>query len=189
VLIYELDVEQGKLRPYPDQPAVNVHAGAGPRHLAFHPHLSVVYVVNELDFSVTVFAKDGARGTLTEIQHVAGQPPGFSGRGGAADIHLHPNGRYLYSSNRAVEDHNTIASFAVDEQSGKLTPLAHTPTEGRFPRNFALTPTGSHLVVANQFTDDLHVFRLEEEGAELALTAHSAQVPNPTCIQFHSHAT
>ena len=83
-----------------------------------------------------------------------------------------------------MEDHNTIASFAVDEQSGKLTALGHTPTQGRFPRNFALTPAGSYLVVANQFTEDMYVFRLDEDGATLSLTGHSAQVPNPTCIQF-----
>jgi 6-phosphogluconolactonase len=181
-------VASGKLRPYAEQPSVHTHPGAGPRHLAFHPQLNILYVVNELDLSVTVFAKDPVRGTLKEIQNVSGMPEGFTGRGGAADIHVHPTGRFVYSSIRSRLNYNSIAGYAVDEGSGKLTPLGHTPT-GRTPRNFAVDPTGSFLVVAHQLSDDIHVFRIEESGGKLALTGHSVEVPNPTCIRFlHQYA-
>ena len=163
---------------------VQAHPGAGPRHLAFHPQLSILYVVNELDMSVSVFAKDTARGTLREIQTISGMPEGFTGRGGAADIHVHPNGRFVYASIRSLLTYNSIASYTADESSGKLTPLGHTPTEGSVPRNFAIDPTDAFMVVSNQLSVNIVVFHLEADGGKISLIGHSATVPNPACIKF-----
>src|SRR5690606_28856878 len=117
----------GKLTPYHEQPWARTRSGAGPRHLDFHPNRPFVYVVNELDSTVTVFALDGERGTLKEVQTISALPADFSGKSTGADIHVHPSGRFLYSSNRG---HDSIAIFGVDESSGTLTPLGHTPTGG-----------------------------------------------------------
>jgi 6-phosphogluconolactonase len=181
VLIYELDVARGQLKPYHEQPWARTRSGAGPRHLAFHPQANFVYVVGELDSAVTVFAKDPARGTLKEVQSVPGLPEGMEGKSWAADIHVHPNGKYVYSSNRG---HDSIAVFAVEEGGAKLIPIDHTSTQGQFPRNFAIDPTGGYLVAANQNSDDVYSYRIDPKTGKLTPTGSSAQVPTPVCVKF-----
>jgi 6-phosphogluconolactonase len=181
ILIYRLDLEAGKLTPNPEQPWARVKAGAGPRHLAFHPNGRFVYVINELDSTMTAFAYDGDRGTLKEIQTLSTLPEEFQGRSHCADVHVHPSGKFVYGSNRG---HDSIVIYACDEKSGELELVGHEPTQGAVPRDFALDPTGTYLLAANQNSDNIVVFRIDTRSGRLTPTGHVAQVPTPVCIQM-----
>lgn len=179
IWIFRVDRMEKKL--VPASPAFSPLAPAsGPRHLCFHPSLPVAYVVNELNNTVTPLAWNGANGALTPLQPaVSTLPPGFSGTSYCADIHCTPNGRFLYASNRG---HDSLAGFAIDPASGKLTPIGHYPTRGKFPRNFAIAPGGDWVLVANQHTDNLTAFRINAMGA----LDFRWELPAPVtvCIQF-----
>ena len=181
IFIYELDKKTGKLKPNPAQPFFQSKAGAGPRHFAFHADNKTAFVVNELDSSVTSLRFDAENGTLKEIQRVSTLPAGFSGANTCADVHISPNGRFLYGSNRG---HDSIASFAIDEKTGGLTALEHTSTGGKTPRNFVIDPTGKFLLAANQNSDSIVVFRIDEASGKLAATSKTANVPSPVCLKL-----
>lgn len=180
VVIYALDSEQGKLTPAA-QPWVRVHPGAGPRHFDFHPGGRYAYVINELDSTVTTFAYEAASGRLAELQTVSTLPAGFAGRSHCADIHVHPSGNFVYGSNRG---HDSIAIFAVDQNSGLLTAVGHESTQGKIPRNFAIDPTGAFLLAANQNSDNIVVFRIDQQTGKLTPTGYSVETPTPVCLKF-----
>lgn len=180
VMIYAFDSTQGKLRPN-EQPFAQVQAGAGPRHFAFHPNGQYGYLINELDNTFTVFAYDAARGTLKEVQTLSTLPGDFTGESYCADVQVHSSGRFLYGSNRG---HDSIAIFAIDEATGRLTPAGHEPTQGHFPWNLAIDPTGTFLLVANQRGDSVVVFRIDPKTGGLQATGHVTQVPKPVCIKM-----
>jgi 6-phosphogluconolactonase len=180
VLIYELDLNEGKLRPNAAQPWARVKSGAGPRHLDFHPNGEIVYVLNEIGSTITTFAWDAERGTLTEIDSISTLPEDFTERNGTADIHVHPSGKFVYSSNRG---HDSIAMFAVKDD-GSLAPMGYTPTGGKTPRNFAIDPTGQYLLAANQNTDNIVVFTIDPKNGKLTPTGHVIHVPTPVCIRW-----
>jgi len=179
VLIYRLDLERGKLIPN-DQPWVQVKAGAGPRHFAFHPTGRYAYLITELANTVIVFAYDSARGSLREIQTVPTLPEGFQGTSYAADLHLSPSGRFLFGSNRG---HDSIAVFSIDEDTELLAPVCHEPTRGKTPRGFALDRTGRFLLAANQDSNTVVTFRVDPQTGRLAPTGHVAEVPAPVCVK------
>ena len=180
VFVYRLDLTRGKL--VPNQPAYGeTRAGAGPRHLAFHPNGRFVYVINELDNTLTVFAWDGQRGALTHLQTISTLPEGYSDTSYCADVHVGPTGKFVYGSNRG---HDSIVVFAIDEQSGKVSTVDWQTTYGEFPRNFAIDPTGQYMFVANQNTDNIVVYRLDNQSGKLLPTGQQVQVPRPVCIQF-----
>ena len=180
VLAYQLDHGKGTLTP-DSPPWGTVEPGQGPRHLAFHPSKDLLYVLNEIGSSLTTFAYDPASGALNALQSLSTLPETFMGRNSCADIHIAPSGRYVYSSNRG---HDSIASFAVDEATGTLTALGHTPTGGSTPRNFALDPSGAFLLAANQRGDSIVSFRVDQESGSLTPTGDVATVPTPVCILF-----
>jgi 6-phosphogluconolactonase len=180
VMIYELDLEEGKLRPNAAQPWARVKSGAGPRHLDFHPNDKWVYVLNEIGSTITAFEWDAERGTMTEIDTISTLPEDFTERNGTADIHVHPSGKFVYSSNRG---HDSIAIFSV-KSDGSLSPLGYTPTGGKTPRNFALDPTGNYLLAANQNSDNIVVFEIDPKTGKLTPTGHVIQVPTPVCIRW-----
>ena len=180
VMIYKLDLAEGKLTPN-DVPWVEVKAGAGPRHFDFHPSGGYAYLINELDSTVTAFAYDEATGTLTEIQTAPTLPESFGGSSHCADIHVSPSGRFLYGSNRG---HDSITVFSIDQRTGRLTHVAHEPTQGKTPRNFAIDPTGTFLLAANQDSDNIVVFRIDQQTGRLASTGHVADVPRPVSLQM-----
>ncbi len=162
---YLLDEVTGELTAPPGAQDLGLPPGSGPRHLDFHPTLPVVYVVNELDDSV-VTATRAPDGTLTPVQTLSTLPGGFDpDQNTCADIHVTPDGRYLYASNRG---HDSLAIFAVDAQAGTLTALGHQPTGGSTPRNFAIDPEGEILLVANQQSAEIVTFRID--GASGLLT-------------------
>jgi 6-phosphogluconolactonase len=130
---------------------------------------------------VTVFAWDGQAGAATPLGTVSTLPPGHAGDNSTAQIVAHPNGRYLYASNRG---HDSIALFSVDQEGAVLSLVGHVPTGGRTPRNFNLDPTARFLYAANQDSDTIVVFRLEEDGRRLEPTGHVARAGSPVCLVF-----
>jgi 6-phosphogluconolactonase len=178
--VYLPDTILGKLVPN-DPPFAAANPGAGPRHLAFHPSRRFLYVLNEIDSTVTVFAWDGQAGAATPLGTVSTLPPGHAGDNSTAQIVAHPNGRYLYASNRG---HDSIALFSLDHEGRDLSPVGHVPTGGRTPRNFNLDPTARFLYAANQDSDTIVVFRLEEDGRRLEPTGHVARAGSPVCLVF-----
>ena len=180
VLIYLFNGERGTLRPA-DPPWVEMEPGAGPRHLVFHPDGTRAYVINELDSTVTAFAYDAERGGLTEIQTITTLPDDASGENYPADIHVHPNGRYLYGSNRG---HDSLVVYAIAPDSGKLRIVQHAPTGGAWPRNFGIHSSGRYLLVANQHTNNLNVFAIDEGSGRLSPTGHALDIPSPVCVRF-----
>ena len=179
ILIYELDLTQGKLKPN-SQPWVQVHAGAGPRHFDFHPNGRWAYAINELDSTMTAFRYDSSRGALNEIESVTTLPDDFEGTSHCADVHVSPSGKFVYGSNRG---HDSIVIFAIDEHTGQLTLIGHESTQGEIPRNFAIDPTGTILLAANQMSDTVVTFWIDAETGELNPTGHIAEVPTPVCLK------
>ncbi len=180
IMIYQLDLTQGKLKPN-DKPWVAVKAGAGPRHFTFHPNGGYAYVINELDNTITAFTYDETKGTLSETQTVSTLPEDFTGTSYCADVHVSPSGKFLYGSNRG---HDSIVMFVIDEATGKLTFVGHEPTQGQFPRNFAIDPTGTFLLAANQKTDNIITFQINQQTGRLTPTGSVAEVPTPVCLKF-----
>jgi 6-phosphogluconolactonase len=167
-----------------DPPRVPEVAGAGPRHLTFHPNGRWAYLVNELSLTLSVYAFDAERGTLRALaREIAVAPAGSSG-GSAADVHAHPNGKFLYVSNRQGDQSN-IATLAVDEQSGKVELLGHELTRGKTPRNFALDPDGRVLIVGNQDSSDLAIFRVDPRFGALTFVRSVAVAPGPFFVGIY----
>lgn len=180
VLQYRFDADTGRLTPN-EPPALVIREGAGPRHFRFHPNGRFVYLMNELDATIDVLAFDSERGTLAPLQTVASLPPGFDGGAPwAAELHLTPDGRFLYSSERRS---STIAAFAVDAASGRLSLISHTPTETE-PRGFAIAPTGRFLLAAGQKSDRLTVHAIDGASGRLT-TLHSHPMGrNPNWVEI-----
>ncbi len=144
VFVYRLNAD-GTLTPH-DPPTVQVPAGGGPRHFTFHPNGKFAYVINEMGSTVTVFKWDGDKGTLTEVQTISTLPDGVSlPNNTTAEVQVHPSGKFLYGSNRG---HDSIAMFAIDQDTGRLTSLGQVPSGGKTPRHFAIDPTGNWLLAA-----------------------------------------
>jgi 6-phosphogluconolactonase len=179
VFIYRLDVQEGKLRPHDE---IEMAAGSGPRHLAYHPNGRLVYVINELNGTANTYAWDAHVGKLEFMQTISTLPESFSGPGWCADIHVHPNGKFVYGSNRG--DHS-IVIYWVDEAEGKLSRLGFEPTRGMTPRSFVIDPEGKWLLAANQDSDALVVFGINAEGGRLDYLA-SLEIPTPVCVKFAS---
>ena len=180
IMIYRFDPAAHRLEPN-DPPAAAVAPGSGPRHFDFHPSARFAYAINELASTITVFQCEADRGALKAIQTVSTLPEGFEGNNTTADIHVHPSGKFVYGSNRG---HDSIAVFAVDSATGKLTPLGHQATQGKTPRNFGIDPTGAFLLAANQDTDNVVVFRIDSATGKLTPTGQSIRVPMPVCVKF-----
>jgi 6-phosphogluconolactonase len=180
IMIFRFDRARGKLIPN-EAPWVTVKPGAGPRHLVFHPSGPFAYVINELHATVTVFAHDRITGELKELQTVATLPPDFRAANTSADIHVSPDSRFLYCSNRG---HDSIAAFKINPRNGNLSFIAHESTGGKTPRNFVIDPTGTFLLVANQRSDNIVTFRRNTQTGRLSATGNVAEVPSPVCLKF-----
>jgi 6-phosphogluconolactonase len=182
LLIYRLDPAKATLTPH-EPPFVRVAPGSGPRHFAFHPSGRFAYVINELLCTVTAFAYDAKGGVLKEIQTISTLPADFTRDNtiSTAEVVAHPNGRFLYGSNRG---HNTIGVFAVDTGKGTLTPVEHVATQGQTPRNFALDPTGNWLFAENQQSNTIVLFRLDRKTGRLTSANQTLQITSPVCVRF-----
>lgn len=155
--------------------------GAGPRHIAFHPTLPLVFVANELDSTVATLRFDAERGVLSQAETHPTVPAGWTGANYPGDIHVSPNGRTLYVSNRG---HNSIAVFSVLETSGAVVLEQVISTEGDWPRNFTLHPAGQWLLVANQRSGSVVVFARDPNNGKLTATSQRIALPSPVCLQF-----
>lgn len=178
LMIYKYDATAGSLTA--TEPAV-LKAGAGPRHTKFHPTLPVLYSVNELGNSVTVFSFDAGSGATKELETIGALPSDFKGNSTTAEIRVHPSGRFVYASNRG---HDSIAVFAVDDKSGKLSAKGQTPTAGRTPRNFNVDPSGKYLLAANQDSDSVVTFAIDAKTGALKQVGEPLNVPMPVCVFF-----
>jgi len=181
VMIYRFEKSDGKLKPNKKQPYAELKAGAGPRHLTFHPNGKYLYAINELDSTLTSFNYDDDDGKLTQIETVSTLPSDFSGVSYCADVHVHNTGKYLYGSNRG---HNSIVVFEIDQGTGKLKLVEHVSTRGDWPRNFALDPSGGVLLVANQRSDNIVTFTVDLETGKLRPTGIVEALPSPVCLKF-----
>ena len=180
IMIYEYDASRGKLTPN-KQPFVQLQAGAGPRHLTFHPNGEYLYAISELDSTLTSFKYDDDDGKLKHIETVSTLPDLFKGTSYCADVHVHPSGKFLYGSNRG---HNSIVVFRIDRGNGKLTLVEHVWTQGDWPRNFAIDPSGAFLFVANQRSDNVVTFSIDQETGRLEMTRFFEEIPSPVCLRF-----
>jgi len=156
--------------------SVTLPAGAGPRHVAQHANGRFIYISNELDSTVSFVARDA--GSMTLKQTLSTIRPGVESHG--ADIHLSPDGRFLYCSNRGED---SIACFMVDQATGQLTLQDIQPSGGKTPRNFALTPSGRHVLVANQNGDAIVIFRRNEETGALTDSGKRIEIGTPVCVR------
>lgn len=182
IFIYEYDRENGKLKANSAQSFYQSKSGAGPRHFAFHPNGKHAFVINELDSSVTALKCDAKRGTLREIQTISTLPDDFNGADNTgADIHIAPNGRFLYGSNRG---HDSIALYEIDEKTGKINFIEHVSTGGKTPRNFVIEPNGKFLLAANQNSDSVNVFRIDDKTGKLTPVGSPVTVPTPVCLKL-----
>jgi 6-phosphogluconolactonase len=184
VFVYELDIESGSLRHREDGGDAVMRAGAGPRHIAFHPTEPLVFVSCELDSTVATLRFDVIGGTLTLVATTTTLPQGWKGENYPADIHVAPSGNALYVSNRG---HDSIAVFSIGP-AGALRREQHVSTEGSWPRNFSLDPSGRWLLVANQKSSSIVVFARDAASGRLTRSRRRLEVPSPACIRFRASA-
>jgi len=179
IVIYKTDLAGGHIEPHG---AGRSPAGAGPRHLKFHPNGKLAYVINELDLSVTAYKYDEKAGTLTEFQTISALPPELREvPSSGSEIRIHPSGKFLYTANRG---HDSIAAFKIDQQSGKLTFVEHESIRGCHPRNFNVDPTGKWLIVAGRDSNTLSVFRIDADTGGLVYAGSIVNSPSPICVEF-----
>ena len=178
IMIYEIDRQHGKLSPAAT-PWFEHTPGAGPRHLSFRPDGAFAYSAEELSSTVAVLRVDKNTGALQQIQRIPMLPDDFDGNSTAADIHVSPDGKFLYASNRG---HESIVIYAIDEPTGELTLVGHEPTIGEHPRNFMIDDKGEFLLVANRFNNHIVLFRRDPMTGLLEFTGTEVTVPVAVCI-------
>ena len=180
VLIYKLDSKSGSMTANKGGEFAKVDPGAGPRHFAMTADGEFAYVINELTSSVTAFRRDIGTGALTTLQTLTTLPKDFDGNNSTAEVLVHPNGKFLFGSNRG---HDSIASFAI-EKGGKLSVIGHTPIGGKTPRGFSIDPTGAYLIACGQNSGTVHVFKIDQESGELESIGDPIKVSKPVCVKF-----
>jgi 6-phosphogluconolactonase len=175
ILVYGADWQKGHL--IPGTSPLRVPAGQGPRQCVFNEAGDRLYALTEMGSSICVFSYDAETGAGALMETQSMLPEGYIGDSSAACVRLHPNGKLLFASNRG---HDSIAGFRVVED-GRLRPIGITPTGGRIPRDFALTLEGDLLIVGNQESDELVVFRVDAENCALTEVSR-ASCPSVTTV-------
>jgi 6-phosphogluconolactonase len=188
ILIFRFDDKTGMLSP-PGPPFATVYPGGGPRHFTFDPSGKFGYQLSEMSGVVDVFTWDASKGSLTTVQRVQTVPHDFFGGNHSAEIEIHPNGRFLYESNRRTQGENirgpdTIGVFAIDAKNGTLSRIEEVLSGGVMPRNFALDPTGSYLLAAHQLSNTVVLFKIDQATGKLSKTETEIKVDTPVCIKF-----
>ena len=179
VMIYAFNAQTGKLTPAP-KPFFKAKPGAGPRHLTFHPNGKFAYLIEELTGQVIAFTY--RNGKLTQLQQTASTPRGQKGFAGSADIHVSGDGKYLYASNRG--DFNDLAYYKINPVTGKLSIVGFQSTLGNAPRNFTLSPGGNYLLVGNQESDAVVVFKRDAKTGGLSETGTQLEIGKPVCLKW-----
>ena len=180
LFLYRLDVRRAQLTTH-QPPFVPLTIGAGPRHLAFDPRGRFLYSANELGNTVTALEFNRETGQAKVLQELSTLPADYRGESFAAEIQVHPSGRFLYVSNRG---HDSLATFAIDSRTGRLERKGFTASGGKFPRHFTMDSTGEYLIVANQKSDRLTLFRVDIESGRLTLHRDPIKVAAPVCVRF-----
>ncbi len=178
VFVYQFNTKA--VKPLTPSPNAKTAPGMGPRHLDFSPDGKYMYVVEEMGGAVDVYSSKN--GITSLIQNIAAHPADFKGQPGSADIHVSPDGKFLYASNRG--DENNLAIFSIDASTGRLTRVGYQSTLGTGPRNFMIDPTGNYLLVANQKTSNIVVFKRDMVTGLLQQTLQQIEVPNPVCLKM-----
>ncbi len=176
IVVYELD-DMGQLAERTSE-RINTKAGAGPRHIAFHPNQSSLFILNELDNTLVALHRGADGFEVTDLQSTL--PPDFQDRNQSAAIRVSLSGRYVFTSNRG---HDSIAIFEFEETAGTLRLRRLVPVAGQEPRDFCLSSDGQYLLVANQNTDSIVTLAVDEDGANLNKVS-VAEVPSPVCLVF-----
>jgi 6-phosphogluconolactonase len=179
IMHYQLNKTTGKLE-IGTPPFTEIDAGAGPRHLTFHPNGKFVYVIQELADQITGFSIKN--GSFSKIETIKTIPPDFKGVNYTADIHISPDGRFLYGSNRG---HNSLAIYSINQTNGKLKLIDNQSVMGDWPRNFMIEPTGKFLLVANQKTDNIVIFKINKTTGKLKPTGKQIKVSMPVCLKMN----
>lgn len=167
------------LRPA-DPPFATAAPGSGPRHLDFHPNSRYVYALMEMTGDVIVYSYKN--GSLNAAQTISMLAPDFRGKTGAADIHVSPDGKFVYASNRG--DANEIVIFSIDQSTGKLTVAGRQSTLGKTPRNFVIDQAGDYLLAANQDSDQIVIFKRNQQSGQLTDTGERIDVGMPVCLKL-----
>jgi 6-phosphogluconolactonase len=176
---FKFDAATGMLTPT-TPPSIRVKEKAGPRHVRFHPNGKIVYVIGELDGAVYVFDYDAATGQLKEKQAVSAVPPGFEGKPSAADLHVTPDGKFLYGSERTS---STLAGFKVDPANGTLTPIGSVPTEKQ-PRGFNIDSSSRYLLAVGQLSHAMSSYRIDPESGKLTKLKEYPMGKNPNWVEI-----
>lgn len=180
ILAFHFDEMSGAL--VPNDPAFwQSIAGSGPRHFAFTPDGRFAYAINEMQSSLSVLSYDARAGAFQHIETVSTLPASFKDANTGAEVVVAASGKFVYASNRG---HDSIAVFAIDRDRGTLTLVQDVSVEGKTPRNFAIDPSGSFLLVGNQDSNEIVEFRIQSRTGRLAPTGQRVQIPSPTCIVF-----
>jgi 6-phosphogluconolactonase len=181
ILSFRFDAAAGTLTPN-EPAAIKVAEKNGPRHFVFHPNGKSVYLVNELSAALLVFSYDAVRGTWQQIQQASALPDGVGGKPWAADIHLTPDGRFLYASERTS---STISAFKVDPESGRITPIGSVPTEKQ-PRAFAIDPSGHLLIAVGELSNAMSVYAIDPASGALKFLQSTPVGKKPNWVEFVS---
>lgn len=181
IFSYALHPAEARLTPA-DPAFASTAPGAGPRHGAFSPDGRHLYVINEMGGTIGVYRYDPAGGSLSHLASSSTLPSEFTGPNTTAEVRVHPNGRFVYGSNRG---HDSIAVFERDPATGLLSRLEIVPCGGQHPRHFSLSPDGTWLVCANMNSDSLTVFRVEAQTGRLTRIPGSAPISMPVCVVFY----
>jgi len=179
VMIYAFNQSEKQPLTAANPSFAKIASGNGPRHLTFHPDQKFAYVIEEISGTVSAYKYDN--GNLKFIQRLITHPENYKGKIGSADIHLSPDGKFLYASNRG--DENTITIFSVDGVTGKLALKGYQSTIGKTPRNFVIDPTGNYLLAANQDSDNIIVFKRDKQTG-LLKQGDEIKVPKPVCLKM-----
>jgi 6-phosphogluconolactonase len=180
VYVYRFEARAGKLSPN-DPPFIETAAGAGARHLSFHPNGRFAWLIEESGSSIQTLEWNSVKGIFTPLGSVSTLPADYHGENATAEIHVSPDGRFLYGSNRG---HDSLAVFAINEATGALTPVECVSTRGSRPRSFAIDPSGRYLFVANVETQNVIEFKIDQLTGRLAMTGTILSVPFPNSVKF-----
>ncbi len=185
IMTYRFDVQTGQLTVPKDSfvervpPFTPTLPGAGPRHFTFHPNGKFAYSIQELD--ATIMGFNYKNGVLAPFQTIKTLPDDYTGLKWSADIHISPDGKFLYGSNRA---HESLTIFKIDKKTGQLSLVGHQPVNGKTPRNFAIDPTGRFVLVANQDSDNITIFKRNKKTGKLTATGKEIKISSPVCLKL-----
>lgn len=177
IMVYKTDEANGLSK----SSEIEIVAGAGPRHMAFHPKRNQLFVINELNATINAYDVDKATGGFTLTQSVPTLPENFDGDNTCADLHVSADGRFIYGTNRG---HNSIVVYEINSETGQLTYVEHVSCGGDWPRNFTMSPDERFLLVANKKTNNIVVFNRDQSTGKLTPAGIEASVPSPVCLLF-----